>query len=246
MLRHAIVGFALAGMACLTACNSSSSTPPNNSTTLKDLHNPISASTASPPDKLASPLPAVAVSAPGGGSLGAQPDTVVVKAGDTLGAIAAAQGVSVADLMAANKITNAASLQIGQKLTIPRAGATPAAGGTPGPGGSTLSTPAPGPTVAVGTQFPATGGAPAGGGGGIGTAGPAAASATSAAGSAVASGPGKNYTIVTGDTACKLALANQISLQELADANGMTKDQMARLSLNQVIKIPPATGHTGC
>jgi len=35
-------------------------------------------------------------------------------------------------------------------------------------------------------------------------------------------------------------------LQELADANGMTKDQVSHLALGQLLKIPPRTGNRGC
>lgn len=48
-----------------------------------------------------------------------------VQAGDTLSEIAAAQGVSVAALVAANGITTDTALQIGQQLEIPNAGGLP-------------------------------------------------------------------------------------------------------------------------
>ncbi|HEY7295519.1 MAG TPA: LysM peptidoglycan-binding domain-containing protein, partial [Dehalococcoidia bacterium] len=54
------------------------------------------------------------------------------------------------------------------------------------------------------------------------------------------------YTVKPGDTACSVARANNISVAELAQANNMTKDQIARLSVNQLLKIPPATGHRDC
>lgn len=46
----------------------------------------------------------------------------VVRAGDTLGQIAFVYNVSVADLMAANNLTNPDRLDVGQRLTIPEAG----------------------------------------------------------------------------------------------------------------------------
>ena len=48
-------------------------------------------------------------------------DTYVVKSGDALSKIAAAHGVKVKDLMAANNITDANKIRVGQKLTIPGA-----------------------------------------------------------------------------------------------------------------------------
>ena len=49
----------------------------------------------------------------------------VVRRGDTLGEIAAAYGVSVSAVRAANKNVNPRRLQIGQRLVIPRAGKLP-------------------------------------------------------------------------------------------------------------------------
>jgi LysM repeat protein len=49
----------------------------------------------------------------------------VVKSGDTLTAIANEFGVSVADLVAANKLTNVDVLALGQELTIPGSPLTP-------------------------------------------------------------------------------------------------------------------------
>lgn len=52
--------------------------------------------------------------------------TYVVKSGDALSKIAKAHGVKMADLMAANNITDANKIRIGQKLTIPGAASAPA------------------------------------------------------------------------------------------------------------------------
>ena len=46
----------------------------------------------------------------------------VVKSGDTLGQIAFIYGISVEDIMAANNLTNADVLDVGQELIIPEAG----------------------------------------------------------------------------------------------------------------------------
>ena len=50
--------------------------------------------------------------------------TYTVKSGDTLSAIASRNGVTVAALAAANKISNANLIRVGQTLTIPAKGAT--------------------------------------------------------------------------------------------------------------------------
>ena len=70
-------------------------------------------SQSQPADKAAAPAKAAAKEAAGG--------TYEVKSGDSLSKIAAAHGVKVADLMAANKITDANKIRAGQKLAIPGA-----------------------------------------------------------------------------------------------------------------------------
>jgi len=51
---------------------------------------------------------------------------------------------------------------------------------------------------------------------------------------------------LVGAVAGAIAIAGGISLQELADANGMTKDQISHLALGELLKIPPRTGNRGC
>ncbi len=64
----------------------------------------------------------------------AQPTTYVVQAGDTLSAIAERFSVSMADLMAANGLTNQDFIQVGQQLIIPIGGvSTPTPTFTPVP-----------------------------------------------------------------------------------------------------------------
>ncbi|MDY6876069.1 MAG: LysM peptidoglycan-binding domain-containing protein [Chloroflexota bacterium] len=72
------------------------------------------------------------------------PDTLVhtVQAGDTLGAIAQAYGISIGDLMAANGITDPNVLHVGQTLVIP-ADSPP----TPAPGPSAQVPLEPSPTT---------------------------------------------------------------------------------------------------
>lgn len=67
----------------------------------------------------------VAKNAPGGGNEGAAPGTVtaegtyVVKSGDSLAKIARANGVSLADLEAANPGIDPKKLKVGQKINLP-------------------------------------------------------------------------------------------------------------------------------
>jgi LysM repeat protein len=228
----------------VAACGSGNGAT-GNSGRLTELHNPKDAPTASPPSRLASPVAAVSVQG-GSQTLGAQPNTYVVKAGDTLGAIASTLGVPVQDLERANNISDPSKLQVGQALQIPRPGATPAAGATAGASTSTspFSTPGPAPTAAVGTLVPPTGGAPSGSGGPIGTA--SASASASASSTPGAQAGGTEYTVKQGDTGCSIAKANDISVAELAQANGLTAAQLARLQLNQLLKLPAPTGHRDC
>jgi LysM repeat protein len=54
------------------------------------------------------------------------------------------------------------------------------------------------------------------------------------------------YTVKAGDTACSIARAHDISVAELAQANNMSTAQIARLSINQLLKLPPPSGHRDC
>ncbi len=231
-----------AGLVLALACGSSG--PPKNGSNSKTLSQPQNAPTATLPAALPSPI--AASSATGGaGANGPAPDTYVVKAGDTLGAIAAQLGVSVTDLAQANGITDPARIQVGQQLRVPRPGQTPVPAGTPAASGTPpLSPVGPAPTSASGPiAIPPTGGAPSGGG--TPHAGAATPGATAAA-SGTPGGSGSEYTVRSGDTACSIARAHDISVAELAQANNMTKDQIARLSINQLLKIPSGTGHRDC
>ncbi|HLZ71580.1 MAG TPA: LysM peptidoglycan-binding domain-containing protein [Dehalococcoidia bacterium] len=225
------------------ACGSGGSS--KNSPNSKSLSQPQNAPTATVPPSLPSPIAASSVVG-GTTSNGPAPDTYVVKAGDTLGAIAAQLGVSVSDLATANGITDPARIQVGQQLKVPRPGQTPAPSASPAAGGTPpLSPIGAAPTSASGSvAIPPTGGAPSGGG--TPRAGPSAAALTPAGGTPGAPGAAGEYTVRSGDTACKIARANDISVAELAQANNMTTDQIARLSINQLLKIPPATGHRDC
>jgi LysM repeat protein len=77
----------------------------------------------------------------GGGPVGPAGGTYTVQSGDTLYDIGLRFGVSLDDLMAANDITDPASLSVGQRLVIPGQGQE----GTPSPGApAATATAAPG------------------------------------------------------------------------------------------------------
>jgi hypothetical protein len=78
-----------------------------------------SASATRTPSPTVSPTPTASPSATPTPSPTVNPTSYVVAAGDTLTKIAAKFGVTQTALMTANKITNANSIQVGQKLVIP-------------------------------------------------------------------------------------------------------------------------------
>jgi len=127
-------------------------------------------------------------------------DTYVVKAGDTLVAIAAELGVPVEELIRLNDLTDPSHLEVDQVLKVPpRAGTQP----TPVPGRQ--------PTR----------------------------QATRAA-----SGSAEEYEVQPGDNASDIAARFGITLQELADANDTTIDELRTLFVSQVLTIPQFPGRT--
>jgi LysM repeat protein len=232
------------GLLILTLLTSCGKGSPAGPAVPKQPSDPRTAATATIPSALPSPIPAVVVAAATGGPAGAPstvagasatsgPNSYVVKSGDTLGAIAAKLGVSLADLQSANPDIQAADLHIGQQLNVPAAqaaapqsSATPAinAAATPAPSASTIAT-----SGILPTRTPAA----------------VAATPRSAATSSI-TGP-QTYTVKSGDTGCKIASAHQVSLQELAEANGTSISGLASLKVGQQLKIPAATGSPpGC
>lgn len=213
---------------------------------ISQLHDPKTAATAAPPTSLSTPLPAANLPALAAGGASAAPgaDVVIVAAGDTLSGIASKAGVSLSDLEAANPNIDPSNLKIGASIKIPQPGATPAPSSTPTPtpgaGGLTLATPGPQPTaVGGGAQIPPTGGAPSG------SSTPPAGSAATAASTSAAASAGE-YSVKQGDNACKIATENKITVAELAAANNLSVSQVTRLTVGQLLKIPPSTGHIGC
>ncbi len=244
------ISLALACAMLVAACGKSSGGT-NSPLTLKELHDPKLAATASLSGTPAAPLPANAGAATAGGVGSATtPDTYVVKPGDTLGAIALALGVTVDDIVRVNPGIDPAVLKVGQQLKVPKPGAaapTPAPSSAPG-GVPPLGTVGPGATVRPGAQVPPTGGAPPGSAPPGSSAPVAGASAVAqpAASAVAAGGAATQYTVKSGDTGCGIAIQFGIGLQELADANGLTKEQIARLSVGQLLKIPPRSGKRDC
>ncbi len=142
-----------------------------------------------------------------------QPGTrqYTVKSGDSPSAIAEKFGITADELMAANGITDPASLHPGQVLTIPGGDSTPAGGdATPASGGETpTATPrggrTPEPTAATRNTPPAGGG---------------------------------TYTVQSGDTASDIAARFGLTVEELAALNHTTVDALRSLSVGDTLVVP--------
>lgn len=181
------------------------------------------------------------------------PETYIVKAGDTLGAISTELGVSVDELTKANPNLDPRTLRIGQELRVPRPTAAPQpTSAVRGPATST-ATARPGAT--------ATGTSPAGSPAGTATrtAGTATRTATAAAAATrtavpgaatVTPGPatagGRTYTVQAGDTGCQIAKALGVPLAALAQVNNTTIAGLASLRIGQTLQVPSTGGPAGC
>ena len=177
--------------------------------------------TATPPASLPEPV-LLGQSQPGAAGSptpAAGGDSYVVKAGDSLSAIAAELNVPadqraawIAEVVRLNNLSSASAITVGQTLRLPR---TTAQGGTPGPTG----TPQAASTSTAATQTPA-----------------AAGTATPAAGAG-------SYTVVSGDTpldiAAKLGVppAQQVAwAAQLVSLNGLNPNALV---VGQVLRLPP-------
>jgi LysM repeat protein len=78
----------------------------------------------------AAPAGGTAASGSTGASASGSPTVYVVQSGDTLGSIARRLNTTVAELMRLNSITNPDRISVGQKLTVPAAGASTTTGST--------------------------------------------------------------------------------------------------------------------
>jgi LysM repeat protein len=197
------------------------------------------------------PTPIAALDS-GDTSAASRPDSYVVKAGDTLGAVATELGVSVEELTRANPNINPQSLRIGDELRVPRATPTATSGprgpatptGTPGgtatPSATASRTPTRTPTATGTPGSRATATATATATPGTGTRTPTATATASAAG-------GGTYTVQPGDTGCSIARAQGVSLSALAQANNTSIDSLASLRVGQTLQMPRSTGESpGC
>ncbi len=196
------------------------------------------ASQSQPAAKSAAPAKASAPAAAAG--------DYVVKAGDALSKIAAAHGVKTKDLMAANNITDANKIRVGQKLVIPGAKAaakteTAAAKPEAKPAEAPAAVPAapeaapaapaaaPAPAAPALTPSPMVA-APA-------DPAPAAASATAAP--APSQDAMLDYTVQEGDTAEGIARLFVVNKDDILKVNNIPAG--SDVKPGQKIKIPPSS-----
>jgi LysM repeat protein len=214
-------------LAILSACGSGAKS--SDSTAAKQLTDPRTAPTATIPAVLPTPILAGTVTSGSAGSVGTTtPSVYSVKPNDTLAGIAAQFGIPLAALLSYNSDVNPSALKVGQEIRIPPATSTPTPSATAG--GARTSTPSASSTPGAGR-----------------TSTPGAGSTPTAAASSTAAGGAKTYTVQSGDTACKLAASFQVSVRELAEANGTTVAALANLKVGQQLKVPAPTGSPrGC
>ncbi len=184
-------------------------------------------------------------------------DTHVVVAGDTLSAIADQYGLSLDAIMAANDITDASLIFVGQELTLPAAAtSSDSSDGADGSdtGGQTHTVVEGDTLTGIAEQYGTTVEALSGANDltdsviwigqelTIPDAAPApdptptpTPEATSESDSSAAT-----YTVTNGDTATGIAEVFDVTLQALADANELTIDELNNLQIGQVLNIPPA------
>ena len=145
------------------------------------------------------------------GGVNASTETVyLVEAGDTLLAIAARFGSTVDAILEANDLSDASLLAIGQQLRIPGSDA----------GGAVQDGTAPVPAADDAASADGAAGTD-----GVGTGNAAAAD-------------GDVYIVEPGDTAFDIALRFDVSLQELAAANGLSEDELANLHAGDELFLP--------
>jgi LysM repeat protein len=164
----------------------------------------------------------------------------VVKAGDTLSAIAAKFGITLQSLLAANpQISNMNRIMPGQVLTLPSSTGgvdlttTPQAGG----GGPTFT---PGPTVsgaATPTVIPNAGSE-------ISTTSVPTPSSGAGPTSIPNTGGGTFYTVKTGDSLGSIAARFNTTLKAVLNANPTITNQNT-IVVGQVIFVPSSSGGTG-
>lgn len=207
--------------------------------------------------------------APAASASAAPAATYTVRAGDTLGSIAARFGTTVAALASANHLTDVNLIFAGQILTVPGGATGGATGGTAGatgssPGGADTYTVEPGDTLSAiaaryGTSTSALvalnhlsdpnlvvvgevldiSGAAASGP--APSTDPASSTAATPAAAPAAHAAG-TYTVATGDTLARIATRNGTTVSELAALNRITDPNL--IYVGEVLRLPgsgPAT-----
>ncbi len=160
-------------------------------------------------------------------------ETYVVKAGDALSKIAALHGVKTKDLMAANNITDANKIRVGQKLSIPGAKAAEKKADA---AAKPEEKPADAPVAALPAPVPEAAPAPA--------AAPAPEAAVAAPAPAVAVPAASqdamlDYTVQEGDTAEGIARLFVVRKDDILRVNNIAAG--ADVKAGQQIKIPPSS-----
>lgn len=145
----------------------------------------------------------------GSGFNGLTGQTVTVREGDTLSAIASRHGVPVALLVEGNNLRDASAIRIGQQLRIPSGGSSPA----PGQQERVAVLPQP-------TQSNERAGA--------------SQTPTNATGTGIAPS-GNSYTVVAGDTLNGIARKTGVSADALKSANGLSN---GLIRIGQTLTIP--------
>lgn len=200
--------------------------------------------TATVPAQLPNPVPALESGQPTRASL---PESYVVKAGDTLGVIAAELGITAEALSAANPSIDPRGLRIGQELRVPRPTPTatparPSASPAASPGRTPIATSTPARTGTATTTPARTATAVSGP-----SPSPSTTRTATATAAATPSGGAQTYTVVSGDTACGIARRFGVALTALAQANGQSVDAIANLRVGQTLQIPRSAGESpGC
>ena len=177
--------------------------------------------------------------------------TVTVRAGDTLGAIAARNGTTVAALAQANGIANPDVVRAGQTLEVPSGGGATVAGGGSSAGGGYVVRP--GDTLGAiaaryGTSVAALASANGIANPALIRAGqrltvPAGGAAYPSGGSSGSASGGGSYTVRSGDTLAGIAARFGTDADALASLNGIANPDV--LSIGRVLRVPGALPSAG-
>ncbi len=186
--------------------------------------------------------------------------THVVGSGETLGAIAKQHGVTVAELVEANGISNPNLIMVGQELTIPGAAPTPVThvvapgdtlAGIAKQYGTTVAAiaAANGITnpnlIVIGSSLTVEGATSGGGGSGTPQADPGSSSGGGGSGVQL---PGQRHTVVSGDTIAGIARRYGISASDFIRWNGLVDGKIyatTRLLLYNPGTLPSFGGGGG-